>query len=43
MVPDADPRHVPEARPAHPMRASVILVTAVSVLIVILAVSSVLG
>lgn len=35
-----DPRHVRDARPAHPMRASIILVTAVALLIVVLAVTS---
>lgn len=35
-----DPRFVSDARPAHPMRASIILVTAVVVLIVVLAAAS---
>jgi len=35
----SDLRHA-DARPAHPMRASIILVTAVAVLIVLLAVAS---
>lgn len=35
-----DPKHLRDARPAHPMRASIILVTAVALLIVLLAVTS---
>ncbi len=35
-----DPKHVSDARATHPMRASIVLVTAVAVLIVILAVAS---
>ncbi|WP_421119638.1 hypothetical protein ACE2AJ_20120 [Aquihabitans daechungensis] len=35
-----DPEHLSDSRPAHPMRASIILVTAVAVLIVVLAVTS---
>jgi len=36
----ADPRPATDARPTHPMRASIILVSAVAVLIVVLAVAS---
>lgn len=40
MTQGIDPKHVSYARATHPMGASIILVTAVAVLIVILAVAS---
>ncbi|HWJ96676.1 MAG TPA: hypothetical protein VNQ33_00870 [Acidimicrobiales bacterium] len=40
MLQPIDPDRLRDARPAHPMRASIILVTAVAVLIVVLAVTS---
>jgi hypothetical protein len=40
---DIDPRRPSEDQPAHPMRASIILVTAVALLVVVLAVTSTLA
>jgi hypothetical protein len=40
MPPQIDPRRLPDARPTHPMRASMVLVTLVALLIVVLAVTS---